>query len=99
MEVDSGAECTTIPWSHFNQFLSFACELRPTSVTLYQYDKTPLVVKGECQATVQVNKRVINAIFIVVEAEAQYPLFGRDWMSLLGINVSSLIFQVIQVHS
>jgi len=34
-----------------------------------------------------------------VEAEAQYPLFGRDLMSLLGINVSSLIFQATQVRS
>jgi len=37
--------------------------------------------------------------FIVVDAEAQYHLFGRDWMSLLGINVSSLILQATQVHS
>ena len=56
MEVDSGAERTTIPWSHFSNFLSLACELRPTSITLYQYDKSPLAVKGECQATVQVNE-------------------------------------------
>ena len=78
MEVDSGAERTTIPWSHFSNFLSLACQLRPTSVTLYQYDKSPLVVKGECQAIVQVNERVIATTFIVVDAEERYPLFGRD---------------------
>ena len=99
MEIDSGAECTTIPWSYFNQNLSSACELRPTSVTLYQYDTSPLVVKGECHASVQVNEQVIAATFIVVDAKAQYPLFGRNWMSLLGINVSFLILQATQVHS
>jgi len=54
MEVDSGAKYTTVPWSHFIQFLWLVCESRLTSVTFYQY-KTPLVVKGECQAMVQVN--------------------------------------------
>ena len=58
-----------------------------------------MVVKGECHASVQVNEQVIVATFIVVDAEAQYPLFGRDWMSLLGINVSSLILQATRVHS
>ena len=86
MEIDSGAEHTTIPWSYFNQYLTSACELRPTSVTLYQYDKSPLVVKGECHTSVQVNEPVIVATFIVVDAEAQYPLFGRDWMSLSVIS-------------
>ena len=99
MEIYSGAQRTTIPWSHFNQFLSSACELKPTSVTLYQYDKSPLVVKGEFQASLQVNERVVAATFIVMDVEAQCPLFGRDWMSLLGINVSSLILQATQVHS
>ena len=40
MEIDSGAERTTIPWSYFNQYLSSVCKLRPNSVTLYQYDKS-----------------------------------------------------------
>ena len=28
-----------------------------------------------------------------------YPLFGRDWMTLIGFNVSSLIQEATQVHN
>ena len=28
---------------------------------------------------------------VVVEVSTQYPLFGRDWMSQLGFNVSAHI--------
>ncbi|XP_065895620.1 uncharacterized protein [Dysidea avara] len=47
MEVDSGAERSTIPWNLFQNQLSAACSLVPSTVTLRQYDQTPLVVKGE----------------------------------------------------
>ena len=64
MEADSGAERTTIPWSVFQEKLSRKCNLRPSSVKLHQYDQSPLVVKGECTATVQIQDQVIDATLL-----------------------------------
>ena len=68
MDVDSGAERSTIPWNLFQNHLSAACSLVPSTVTMRQYDQTPLVVKGECQVNVQVNDCEIQVTFIVVDA-------------------------------
>ena len=88
MEVDSGAERSTIPLSIFQQKLADVCKLQPSAVSLHQYDK----------ATVKINDRVIQAKFVVVEVEHQLPLLGRDWMTLLQFNVVTLMEQVTQVH-
>ena len=82
MEVDLGAKRSTIPLVIFQQKLSEACRLQPSTVSLQQYDKTPLSISGECQATVKINDRVIQAKFVVVEIEQQLPLLGRDWMTV-----------------
>ena len=84
MEADLGAERTTITWSVFQQSLSCKCNLRLRSVKLHQYKQSPLVVKGECIAILQIHDRVIDATFIVVDVSTLYSLFGRDWMYLLG---------------
>ena len=49
MEVDSGAERSTVPLSLFEQRLSSVCKLRPSRVSLYQYDKSPLRIQNYCQ--------------------------------------------------
>jgi len=98
MEIDSGAECSTIPWWIFHGKLANAYKLVETSVTLRQYDQSPLAVKGECHATVEVNDYVFEAVFIVVDMPTQYPLFGRDWMSCIGFDVTSLLQEATQVH-
>ena len=98
MEVDSGAERSTVPLSVFQQKLADVCELQPSSVSLHQYDKSPLAIAGECQATVQVNNCVIKATYVVVEVEQQLPLLGRDWMALLKFDVVTIMNQVTQVH-
>ena len=54
MELDSGADRSTIPWALFQEKLAGACELVHTDLTLYQYDKSPLMIKGQCKVTVQV---------------------------------------------
>ena len=66
MEVDSGAERSVIPYAIFQDKLSIACKLVPSSVKLQQYDQSPFRVKGECKAKVKINKRVIKATFVVV---------------------------------
>ena len=99
MGADSGAERTTIPWSIFQEKLSRNCNLHPSSVKLHQYDQSPLAVKGECTVTVQIHDRIIDATFIVVDVSTLYLLFGRDWMYLLGMDVSRLLQSATQIHS
>ena len=98
MEVDPGAERSTVPLSTFNQRLKSVCKLQPSSVSLYQYDKSPLSVSGECQANVKINDCAIVATFVVVDVKKQFPLLGRDWMSLLHFDVVHLMDQATQVH-
>ena len=91
MKADSGAEQSTIPWSVFQEKVLNVCKLVPSSVKLHQYDQFPLTVKGECKVKVWVNKWVMDATFVVVDASTCYPLFGRDWMLLLGLDLTVLI--------
>ena len=83
MKVDSGAEWSTVPLLIFKQTLVDVCKLKPSRVSLYQYDTSPLTIAGECQATVRINSQVISATFIVVDVQKQFPLLGRDWMTLI----------------
>ena len=99
MEVDSGGECSTIPWAIFQDKLSSVCKLVPSSVKLQQYDQSPLRVKGECKAKVKINKRVIKATFVVVDVPTHYPLFGRDLMLLLGLDVATVIMEATKIHN
>ena len=100
MEVDSGAERSTIPLSVFQRKLADVCTLQPSDISLHQYDKSPLTIAGECQAKVNINNRVIHATFVVVDVDEQLPLLGRDWMSLLQFDVVNLLELVThdQVH-
>ena len=91
MEVDSGAERSTVPLAVFQQNLADVCKLQPSGISLHQYDKSPLTIAGECQAKVTINNRFIYATFVVVDVEGQLPLMGRDWMSLLQFDMVALI--------
>ena len=75
------------------------CNLRPSSIKLHQYDQSPLAVKGEYTVTVEIHDRVLDATIIVVDVSTLYPLFGRDWMYLLGVDVSRLIQSATQIHN
>ena len=50
MEVDTGAECSTIPVALYKDKLSTACIVVPSQVTLQQYNQSPLKVVGQCNA-------------------------------------------------
>ena len=99
MKADSGAERSTIPWSVFQDKLINVCKLVPSSVKLHQYDQSPLTVKGECKVKVRVDKCVMDATFVVVDVSTCYPLFGRDWMLLLGLDLTVLINEATQIHN
>ena len=49
MEINSGAERSTIPLSLFKQKLAAAgvCKLQSSTISLQQYNITPLIVAGE----------------------------------------------------
>ena len=49
-------------------------------------------MSGECQDC------AIVATFVVVDVKKQFPLLGRDWMSLLHFDVVHLMDQATQVH-
>ena len=98
MEVDSGAEHSTVPLSLLEQHLAGVCKVKPSKASLYQYDKSPLTIAGECQATVKINSRVISAVFVVVDVQKQFPLLGRDWMALLDFDLIALLTQTTAIH-
>ena len=97
MEMDSGADKSTIPWELYQEKLAAVCKLVPTKVFLYQYDKSHLKVKGQCKVTVQVLGRKIVATLIVVDVKHQVPLFGRDWMIAFGLDLPTILHQTLQV--
>ena len=97
MELDSGADRSTIPWELFQEKLAGVCELGPTNVTLYQYDKSHLKIKGQCKVTVQVFDQKIRATLIEVDVKDQVALFGRDWMVSFGLDLPTLLRQTLQV--
>ena len=72
--------------------------MKPSRVSLYQYDKSLLTIAGECQATIRINSRVISAVFVVVDVQKQCPLLGRDWMALLNFDLISLMTQATTIH-
>ena len=95
MEVDSGAERSTIPTTIFNDKLARVCQLTPSSVNLHQYDHSPLKVDGESSVEIELNGRKIDAAFIVVDITGKFPLFGRDWLQKLGIDLMVLMPQLV----
>ena len=97
MEVDSAAECSIMPLALFEQKLLGVCKLRPSRVSLYQYNKVS-INHWECQATVRINSRVISAMFAVVDVQKQFPLLGRDWMMMLNFDLISLMTQATAIH-
>ena len=57
-----------------------------TDVTLYQYDKSSLMIKGQCKVTVKVLGQKICAT-LMVDVKTQIPIFGRDWMVSFWSNL------------
>ena len=55
MEIDTGAECSTIPVALYKDELATVCTVVSSQVTLQQYDQSPLKVVGQCNANLQIN--------------------------------------------
>ena len=91
MEIDSGAERSTVPKSLFEENLGKVCQLSPSTVHLHQYDHSPLTIVGECCADIEFNGHKMKATFVVVDITHKHPLFGRDWLQQLGIDLVTLV--------
>ena len=93
MEVDTGAERSTIPAALFKDKLATACKLQPSQVTLTQYDQSPLKVVGQCNAELKVGEHQLTGIFIIVDIPSKHPLLGRDILTEIGITFDTLLKQ------
>ena len=80
MEVDTGAEVSTMPMAVYKQKLSHVL-LSPSTVRLHQYDGTALPTKGKIEVVVTTDQQHISGKFVIVDIpNDQLPLLGRDWL-------------------
>ena len=86
MEVDTGAEVSTMPMAVYKQKLSHV-QLCPSTVRLHQYDGTTLPTKGEIEVVVTTDQQRINGKFVIFDIpNDQLPLLGRDWLLKLRLD-------------
>ena len=84
MEVDTGAEVSTMPITIYGQKLSHV-PLCPSTVRLRQYDGSMLPTKGEIDV-------VIAGKFVIVDiTNDQLPLLGKDWLLKLRLDRPKLL--------
>jgi len=86
MEIDTGAELSTVLFSVYREKLS-KVKLEPSTVSLHQYDGTPLSVRGEIMPNVKKRQQNLSGRFVVVDhVKGQLPLLGRDWLSRVRLE-------------
>ena len=93
MEVDTGAEHSTIPAALFEEKLRTVCKLVPSQVTLRQYDQTQFKVVDQCKANLQIGKQHLTGTFIIVDIPSKHPLLGRDLLTEMGITMDTVLNQ------
>ena len=98
MEIDTGAELSTIPYSVYKEKL-YNVKLEPSKISLRQYDGTPLSVRGEITLNVQKAEQNLSGRFVVVDnVRNQLPLLGRDWLRRVRLDWTKL-FSGMQLKS
>ena len=93
MEVDTGAEVSTMPMAVYKQKLSHVL-LCPSTVRLHQYDGTTLPTKGKIEVVVTTDhdQQSITGKFVIVDIpNDQLPLLGRDWLLKLRLDWPALL--------
>jgi len=93
MEVDTGAERSTIPATLFEDKLATVCKVLPSQVTLRQYNQTPFKVVGQCSANLKIGGHQLTGAFIIVDIPSKHPLLGRDLLTEMGITMDMLLNQ------
>ena len=74
--MDSGAEANVLPDGVYKTLYKRP-KLKPTSVTLTNYDGTAIPVLGKCVVNVTFRNTVTPLLFIVADTESQ-PIIGAD---------------------
>ena len=98
MEIDTGAELSTIPYSVYKEELCNV-KLEPSKISLRQYDGTPLSARGEITLSTQTADQNLSGRFVVVDnVRNQLPLLGRDWLRRVKLDWTSL-FSSMQLKS
>ena len=96
MEIDTGAELFTIPYSVYKEKLCNV-KLEPSTISLRQYDGTPLSVRGEITLTVQKADQNLSGRFVVVDnVRNQLPLLGSNWLQRVKLDWTRLYNQLMQ---
>ena len=91
MEVDTGAELSTIPAYIYQQRLR-NIKLHPSTVRLHQYDGSTIPVKGEIKVVVSTGEQSVAGSFVIVDIKNdQLPLLGRDWLLQLRLDWPKLL--------
>ena len=91
MEVDTGASCSMMNSAMFHQLVP-QCDLQPQSHSLLTYTNQEVPVEDVAQVDVMYAGQSQKLPLVVVEGEGA-PLFGREWMSCIQLDMASL-FQV-----
>ena len=71
MEVDTGAELSTIPAYIYQQRLR-NIKLHPSTVRLHQYDGSTIPVKGEIKVVVSTGEQSVAGSFVIVVTNFLY---------------------------
>ena len=86
MEIDTGAELSTIP-AYVYQQKFHNIKLYPCSVRLHQYNGSTIPVKGEIKVVVSTEEQSVAGSFVIVDIKNyQLPLLGRDWLLKLRLD-------------
>ena len=98
MEIDTGDELSTVPYLIHKEKL-YNVKLEPSTISLRQYDGTPLLVRGEITLNVQKAEQNLSGRFVVVDnVRNQLLLLGRDWLRRVRLDWTRL-FSGMQLKS
>jgi len=94
-----GAELPTMPYSIYKKKLCNV-KLEPSTISLRQYDGTPLSVRGEITLTVQKADLNLLGRFVVVDnVRNQLPLLGRDWLQRVRLDWTRLFSGIQSINA
>nr|XP_056721023.1 uncharacterized protein K02A2.6-like [Euleptes europaea] len=92
MEVDSGSALSIISMDTYRDLGRRSAslpELRPSSVTIWDYQRRRVPVRGEARVPVQFQARSGRLRLIVVEGP-RASLLGLDWFPALGLHIGGI---------
>ena len=91
MEVDTGAELSTIPVAIYQQKLRHI-KLYPSAVRLHQYDGSTIPIKGEIRVTVSTKEQSVTGNFVIAGIKNdQLPLTGQRLAAAVATGLAQVV--------